>query len=210
MDTKEVQEKLQKAYQSMLHHIEELVDKDKKSLKEAFLDAEEKLGEWHDLSRDEVEKVSDELKSNMKEFGNASYFLNESLKETLAFDKNYLATSIWNSLSKVADKTRVEFNEFTEDLFHHMAMDTSHHSEQQKIWFDDGLEWRGNYEKSLKQLDELRASVRQKLTKTTQYCKNVSEETSNQGEHDLLAQMNKEVTEAIDEVYHRLIGDRLS
>ena len=104
----------------------------------------------------------------------------------------------------------VEFNEFTEDLFQHMAMDTSHHSEQQKIWFDDGLVWRGEYEKSLKQLDELRASVRQKITKTTRYCKNVSEETSNQGEHDLLAQMNKEVTEAIDEVYHRLIGDKLN
>ena len=83
MDTKEVQEKLQEAYQSMLQHIEELVDKDKKSLKEAFSEAEEKLGEWHDLSREEIEKVSDEIKSNMKEFGNASYFLNESLKRNL-------------------------------------------------------------------------------------------------------------------------------
>ena len=208
MDTKDTQEKLQKAYQSMLQHIEELVDKDQKSLKEAFKEAEEKLDEWKELSREEIEKVSDELKSNMKEFGNASYFLNESLKETLSFDKAYLANSIWNSLSKVADNTRVEFNEFTEDLFQHMAMDTSHHSEQQKMWFDDGLEWRGNYEKSLKQLDELRASVRQKITKATRYCKYVSEETSNQGEHDLHAQMNKEITEAIDELHHRLLGDK--
>ena len=36
MDTKTVQEKLQNAYNSMLEHVEELVDKDKKPLKEAF------------------------------------------------------------------------------------------------------------------------------------------------------------------------------
>ena len=51
MDTKEIQEKLQSAYKSMLEHIEELVDKDKKPIKEAFKEAEEKLNDWQELSR---------------------------------------------------------------------------------------------------------------------------------------------------------------
>ena len=207
MDSKEIQEKLQSAYKSMLEHIEELVDKEKKPLKEAFLEAEDKLSEWQELSREEVENISDELKSNIGHWGEASSQLNDSLKETFAFDKAYLASSIWNSLSKVADKTRVDFNEFTEDLQRHMSIDVSSHSEQQKIWFDDGLQWKGDYAVALKQLDEIRSSVRKKITKTNRYCKNVTEKTTNQGEHDLLAQTNQEITEAVNELYQKLIGE---
>lgn len=36
MDTKEIQEKLQSAYKSMLEHIEELVDKDKNPSERLF------------------------------------------------------------------------------------------------------------------------------------------------------------------------------
>ena len=208
MDTKEIPEKLQKAYESMLEHIEELVDKDKKPIKEAFLEAEEKLSEWQELSREEIDKISDELKSNIKEFGNASYYLNESLKESLAFDKAYLATSIWNSLSRIADKTFVEFNEFTEDLQRHMATDATTYSDQQKAWFDDGVQWKDDYEKALKQLDEMRATVRKKITQTNRYCKDVSKESANQAEHDLMAQMNREITESVNELHQRLQGDK--
>jgi len=208
MDNKDIRDKLQDAYKSMLENVEDLVDKENKTLKEAFKEAEEKLSEWRELTREEIEDISDELKSDLSEFGDATYQFNEGLKETLAFDKAYIANSIWNSLSKVADNTRVEFNEFTQDLYKHMAMDTKSHSEQQKIWFDDGLIWKGEYQKALKQLDEIRASVRKKITKTTRYCRNVSEETSNQSEHDLLAQMNKEITSAIDELHRKLIGSK--
>lgn len=208
MDTKEVQEKLQNAYKSMLEHIEELVEKDKKPLKQAFEEAEEKLSEWRELSREEVDKISDELKTNLSDWGDASHRLNESLKETFDFDKKYLATNIWNSLSKVADKTIVEFNEFTDDLQKHMATDASSYSEQQQIWFNDAMQWQGDYEKALKQLDELRAGVRKQITKTGRYSKNVSKELSGQEEHDLLAQINQEITTSVDDLYQKLIGDK--
>ena len=209
MDTKEVQEKLQNAYKSMLEHIEELVEKDKKPLKQAFEEAEEKLSEWRELSREEVDKISDELKTNLSDWGDASHRLNESLKETFDFDKTYLATNIWNSLSKVADKTIVEFNEFTEDLQKHMATNASSYSDQQQIWFNDAMQWQGDYEKAIKQLDELRAGVRKQITKTNRYSKNVSKDQSDQEDHDLLAQMNQEITTSVDELYQKLIGDKL-
>jgi len=208
MDSIELQDKLQKAYKSMLEHVEELVEKEKKPLKEAFIEAEEKISEWSELSREEVDKVSDELKNNLSEWGDASNRLNESLKETFAFDKVYLVENIWNSLSKVADKTIVDFNEFTEDLQKHMATDASQYSEQQQIWFNDAMQWQGDYEKALKQLDELRAGVRKQITKTNRYSKNVSKEQSNQEEHDLLAQINQEITSSVDELYQKLIGDK--
>ena len=66
---------------------------------------------------------------------------------------------------------------------------------------------KGDYEVALKQLDEIRAIVRKKITKTNRYCKNVTEETTNQGEHDLLAQMNQEITDAVNELHQRLTGE---
>ncbi|GAA0396307.1 hypothetical protein GCM10009133_01740 [Cocleimonas flava] len=208
MDSIELQDKLQKAYKSMLKHVEELVNEEKKPLKEAFQEAEEKISEWSELSREEVDKVSDELKNNLSEWGDASNRLNQSLKETFAFDKAYLVENIWNSLSKVADKTIVDFNEFTEDLQKHMATDASKFSEQQQIWFNDAMQWQGDYEKALKQLDELRAGVRKQITRTNRYSKNVSKDLGDQDEHDLLAQMNQEITASVDELYQKLIGDK--
>ncbi len=208
MDSIEVQDKLQKAYKSMLKHIEELVEKEKKPIKEAFEEAEEKLSEWRELSREEVDKVSDELKANLSDWGEASNRLNQSLKETFAFDKAYLAANIWDSLSKVADKTIIDFNEFTEDLQKHMATDANNYSEQQQIWFNDAMQWHGDYEKALKQLDELRAGIRKQITKTNRYSKNVSKSQSEQEEHDLLAQINQEITSSVDELYQKLIGDK--
>lgn len=169
MDTKTVQKTLQEAYQSMLTHIEELVDKDKKPLKES----EEKLSEWRELSREEVDHISSEIKSNLTDIGEASHQLNQSLKENLSYDATYLADSIWNSLSKVADKTRVELTEFSQELREHMSTDASSQSDQQQRWFNDAMQWQGDYETSLKQLDDLRALVRHSIRETTQYSKTV-------------------------------------
>ncbi len=208
MDNKEVKDKLQHAYKSMLEHIGELVEKEKKPLAEAFEEAEEKISEWSELSREEVNKVSDELKSNLSDWGEASNRLNESLKETFAFDKAYLVTNIWESLSKVADKTVVDFNEFTEDLQKHMAVNATSYSEQQKNWLNDSMQWKSSYDNALRQLDELRAGVRKQIMKTNRYSKNVSKDLGNQEEHDLLAQMNQEITSSVDEIYQKLIGDK--
>ena len=207
MDTKEMQEKMQKAYQSMLEHVEELVEKDKKPIKEAFAEAEEKLSEWRELSREEIDHISDEIKSNLSELGETTNRVNQSLKQTLSFDATYLADSIWNSLSKVADKTRVELSELNESLQEHMATDASSYSEQQQIWHNQVTEWQEGYEKSLKQLDELRAGVRKQIRKTNRYSKSISKKQSNQEEHDLLAQINQEITSSIDELYQKLLGD---
>lgn len=204
MDTKSVQEKLQKAYHSMLDHVEELVEKDKKPLKQAFLEAEEKLSEWRELSREEVEHISEELKSNLSDMGDASHRLNESLKETLSFDASYLASSIWNRLSKVADQTMVELTELGDDLRRHMSTDASTHSEQQQVWFTDAMQWQGDYERALKQLDSVRADLRKRIRKTNTYSKAVINDKTDQAAHDLLAQENMETIQAINDLYHRL------
>jgi hypothetical protein len=200
MDTKAVQKTLQKAYQSMLAHIEELVDQDKKPLKEAFKEAEEKLSEWRELSREEVEHISTEIKSNLSDVGEASHQLNQSLKDNLSLDASYLADSIWNSLSKVADKTRIELSEFDKELREHMSTDAANQSEQQQRWFNEAMQWQGDYEKDIKQLDLLRALVRKNMRETTRFSKAVIKNTAEQTEHDLLAQKNQDLCQAVNKL----------
>jgi len=207
MDTKEVQEKLQKAYHSMLEHIEELVEKDKKPLKEAFEEAEEKLSEWRELSREEVSHISDELKSNLSDMGEASHRLNESLKETMSFDASYSASSIWNRLSKVADRTAIELSELGESLRSHTVTDASSYSGQQQAWIKDATQWQGNYEKALKQLDSMRADLRKQIRQTNAYSKSVSNNKADQSRHDLLDQKNQEITRLIEGSFNQYFGD---
>jgi hypothetical protein len=209
MDTKIVQEKLQNAYKSMLEHVEELVDKDKKPLKEAFEEAEEKLSEWQELSREEVSHISEELKSNLSDVGEASHKLNESLKETLSFDASYLASSVWNRLSKVADQTIVELSELGESLQRHTVTDASNYSDQQQVWLKDAALWHGNYEDSLKQLDSIRADIRKKIRQTNTYSKAVTNAKVDQSRHDLLAQENQEITQSVNNIFHQYFGEKL-
>ena len=204
MDTKEVQKKLQDAYHSMLEHVEELVDKDKLPLKDAFTKAEEKLSEWKELSREEVDHISQELKENLSDVGEVSHRLNESLKETLSFDTAYVANNLWDKLSKVADKTVVELTELGNTLKANMRTDAANYSEQQEAWFNDAMKWQGDYETALKQLDKIRADLRKKMRKVNAYSKAIINDKASQEEHNLLAQENMDTTHAINDLYYAI------
>ena len=207
MDTKEAQEKLQKAYHSMLENVEELVDKDKKTLKQAFIEAEEKLSDWRELTKEEVDHISEELKSNLSEMGDVTHRLNQSIKQTLSFDATYLADSIWNRLSKLADHTVVELSELSQDLSQHMATDASTYSEQQQNWFNDAMQWQGDYEVALKRLEKVRAEIRMQIRETTKYSKAIIKDSTDQEQHDLLSQKNQEITQAVHELNDQIMRE---
>ncbi len=207
MDTQDIQYKLQNAYKKMLDNIEELIDKDKLSIKEAFHEAEEKLSELKELSREEIDEISDELKTHIGELGESANRVNESLKQTLSSDTAYITDKIWSSLSKVGDQTKLELAELKETLQRNMATDASSFSDQQKVWFDEARQWQENYEKALLQLDELRNGVRKQLHKTYNYSSSISAKQIDQEEHDLNAQINQEISSSINELYEKLIGE---
>ncbi len=206
MENKDIPEKLQKAYHSMLEHVEELIDKDKKPLKEAFTEAEEKLSEWRELSREEIDHISTELKANLQDLGEASNTLRESLRETLQFDTAYLANSLWGKLAKVADKTKIELAEFSESLQKHTVAGETTYSDQQQHWLDDAKQWQRGFETSLDQLDEARKLLRQQIRSINTYSKSVINSEADQSRHDLLAQMNQETTQTITDFHQRIVA----
>ena len=201
METKAVQEKLQKAYRSMLEHIEELIDKDKKPLKEAFSEAEEKLSEWKELSREEIDNISTELKSNLRELGEASYSLKQSLNESLKVEAAYISSNLWDTLSsiveKAADKTSIELSEFSESLQKNMSTDETTYSDQQKHWLNDTQNWLNDYDVALKNLTEIRVKVRAQLRQAKNHSKTILNNQMKQTEHDLLAQINQQTVQTI-------------
>ncbi|HIQ14622.1 MAG TPA: hypothetical protein EYH38_03490, partial [Leucothrix sp.] len=129
-----------------------------------------------------------------------------SIKQTLSFDASYLADSIWNRLSKLADHTAVELSEFSEDLRQHMATDASTYSEQQQNWFNDAMQWQGDYEIALKRLDKVRAEVRKQIRETTKYSKAIIKDKTDQEQHNLLSQKNQEIILAVNQLNDQLMG----
>jgi gas vesicle protein len=65
MKAQELNEKMKNAYQNMVEVIETLVDTEGKTLKEAVEIAEEKLSDWQELSREESQKISAEVQSDL-------------------------------------------------------------------------------------------------------------------------------------------------
>ena len=99
-------------------------------------------------------------------------------------------------------------SEFSEELRQHMATNASNYSDQQQNWFNDAMQWQGDYEAALKKLDLVRKDVRKQINETAKYSKAVISERTDQEQHDLLSQKNQEMILAINELNDKIMGDK--
>ena len=76
-------ETTEKGYYSMLEAVENLVAKEGKNLKEAVLIAEEKLSEWGELGREEVNTISDEVKRDLGSLGETIEEAMDNIREVI-------------------------------------------------------------------------------------------------------------------------------
>jgi hypothetical protein len=171
MKTQEINEKLQSTYHKMVDTIESLVEKEGKSLKEAVNIAEEKLSAWQELSKEENQKVSDEVRSDLKSIGETIQGAKIAYKEQFKLDTTYLTDSIWNKLSKAADVGKEEFIAFTNDLkertkkirmsehasehLDHLQWDSEH-----DFWLDEIKIWKKDHQTALEKLKTIEASIK--------------------------------------------------
>jgi DNA-binding MarR family transcriptional regulator len=121
MDTEEITKKLQRAYHSMVDVLDDLIEKgliekEGKSLKEAVELAQLKLSDWKELTREEVEKVSTEVKQDLSSLGKTLYEARQVIREKLALDAEYLKETSLEKLNRIADKASLELAQFREDL----------------------------------------------------------------------------------------------
>ena len=171
MKTQKIHEKLQNAYHEMVENISSLTQNEGKTLKEAIKIAEEKLSTWQELTKEEVEKISDEVKSDLKSIGETLQGAKDAYKEQFKLDAAYLTDSLWDKLSKVADVGKEEFIAFSNDLKDRVQkVKTSEHtSEHQdhlrwysdhKFWLDEIELWKKDHQLALDKLQAIEAEIK--------------------------------------------------
>ena len=145
MDTHDISDKLQKAYHSMVVTLDELIDKEGKSLQEALDISKHKLSQFKELSHDEVEKISSEIKQDLSSFGEGVEGVRHSFREALALDARSLEESTLEKLNQIANKTTLEIIEFNQNLKQAAAEATEEFYEQEhdqhQLWDSENEMW---------------------------------------------------------------------
>jgi hypothetical protein len=171
MEAQELNKKMKRAYENMVDTIESLVDKEGKTLKEAVEIAEKKLSDWQELTKEESQKIIDEVKSDLKSIGETLNGAKEAYKEQFKLDAAYLTESIWEKLSKAADVGTEEFLAFTESLkerVQEIRMDdhASEHKEHLRwssdhgFWLDEIELWKKDHQRALEKLQAIEARIK--------------------------------------------------
>lgn len=108
-------DKLVEAYQHVIQSLKDnwqsLGDKTKPSLHKALEQAREKLSEWNELSREEIEHISDYVKRDLHEAGEYLHNTGKEFKDWLKDDLAYAETKLASMLAELADSTRTELDQ---------------------------------------------------------------------------------------------------
>ena len=140
MDANEMKSRLQHAYETMLTHVEEFLDKEKTTLSDAVQHAQTRLHDLGELSRDEIDDISSEFVKNLKDVGEEAHEIRAVLGNALKMDAMYISSGIMDRLKMVADQTSVELIQLNEELAERIRereqeqqQDSSDKEEQQDV-----------------------------------------------------------------------------
>jgi len=170
MKTQKINERLQSAYEKMVEDIESLINNDGKKLKEAVEIAEEKLSTWQELTKEEAQKISNEVKSDLQSVGETLHSAKDAYKEQFKLDAAHLTDSIWEKVSKIADVSNEEFNAFTNNLKElALKATTDDHANEHKdhlrwhtdhgLWLDEIELWKNDHQDALDKLQAIEAVI---------------------------------------------------
>jgi len=116
MDTNEMKSRLQHAYENLLSHVEEFLESEKTTLSDALQQAQTRLHDLGDLSRDEIDDISNEFVKDLKDVGEEAREVREFMGNALKMDAMYITEGMLKRLKLVADKTSVELIQLNEEL----------------------------------------------------------------------------------------------
>ena len=156
MEDKDFEKKLQRGYQEMINHITDFIEKEGKTVKEAVDAAEDKLSEWGELTREEVLKISNEVRHDIGHFGETWEEAKTYFHKKLSFDAEYLKESVWDRLSSLANNATLDFIEFQKDLQQRVgdvvddlyagdSQDQSDYHNDHETWLTEIYLWQQEY-----------------------------------------------------------------
>ncbi len=213
-------------YSSMLTAIEELVSKEGKTIREAVLLAEDKLSEWSELGREEVNVISDEVTRDLGSLRETIEEAKSSFKEKWEIDKKYLTESTWGILSSVADKTTVALTEFTneikqraqdaqQDLHKREHKDHREWHSDHEMWLDDIERWQKYYQQALLRTQSIQEKIQlqgdklakhAKIIRTHEYIDTVHEKEIARSEENPENKILDEISSNNEKSYEEMIA----
>lgn len=113
-------QKLITAYSEFLQHLHETMENTLNSFTDAFEISKDKTNENSDLTADELEHVSTQVKRDVEHAAqNLPAHDNNSLSDWLKFDIELVENLTWDAFLSVADKTRVELAKLEQEAKTH-------------------------------------------------------------------------------------------
>lgn len=218
MDTKDLEKKLQKSYEEMVDSVTEFIEKEGKTVKEAVDAAEDKLSELGELTREEVLKVSQEVRNDVGHFGETWNEAKSYFHERLSMDADYLRDSVWDKLSGIANKATLDFIEFQKDLQERVndIVEDFHEEEHQEhtnwhsdhaFWLEEIKLWQKEHQDAEEKLIAIEKSIRAQGEQLQQHAQTIRlheeveqkhESTLSETEKDPSSQVNQDNNESAD------------
>ncbi len=173
MEIELLNKQLHYAYQTLVDTVEELVIEDGKSLYQALDSAEEKLSEWGELSKEDVQEISKELKHNLQSL--LGEHINEakgSLKEEFKQHAAFVTDDIWDQLWKIMYTNAVQLLSTEKNLEEQLLeirsskylINIPEHSQwnsDYELWLTEIALWEIQDAKAFNKLDEINKAIKQ-------------------------------------------------
>jgi len=185
-------EHMKKAYQSAIETIEEVIDKEKKTLDQALDTAVEKLSEWKDLSSEEVEDVTFKVKRDLEALNIAMVRSKQEYRERLQSGAAHISDSIWEKLNKISDSVRSLHQDTLQDQVAEAISNrhTGEHRDHQEwdnvhaFWLDEIGFWKKDHHKALASLQEIIESIHRSETALERHAEAIRAHAEKEREHE--------------------------
>ncbi len=212
MRIEELNKDLKDAYQTMVDTVEELVVKDGQNLQQALLVAEEKLNEWEELSKEQVQEISTELKHDFQTLDENLNQAKESYKEEFKKDAAYVTDSVWGKLLTIMDTNTAQLLAFQKNLKEQVQEITTgeHLTEHQEhtqwhsdhgLWLAEVDIWKKEHTEALDKLAKIEKAISQHSNALDEHAQVVQAHEARDHEHEVvLANAEQDPTSRVFEV----------
>jgi len=195
MRIEELNSDFNKAYHTMVETIEELVVDGGKSFNQALLSAEKKMSEWSDLTKEEIEETSNEIKHDFLKLGENLNKAKESYKEEFKLDAAYVTDSIWDKLLNIMDSNTAQllaFKKNLEEQIHeikteeHLTIHQEHTqwNAEHELWLGEIALWNKEHAEALIKLDEISVAINQYSNALDEHAQVIQAHEARDHEHE--------------------------
>lgn len=195
MKIKKLTAEIHTTYQTMVDAVEEFVVKEGKTVQQAFNAAEEKLHELSEISKDEIDQVSQDLKENLRLMGENVEGASEAYKEQIKLNMAFVNSTIWDKLLKTSDSSTAQLAQFTRALKEEaQAVTTGEHlsahqehsqwSAEYGLWLSEANLWKKEHDQAIHKLKDIETALKQQSAALHEHIQVIQSHEARDHEHE--------------------------